>query len=233
MLSRKSKTPCCPIHLLPLPPCQLLGYLLPSCHCPFPSRDSARGPVRRYGVWSRPEELESETSTSAFTSPAALQLPSIPTPPTCPDNQLLQCPTPDTHSQTGVGHPAVSQALAGRKAMQRDSCGTATPLGSAKNAGKGVKGALRACSTDCLGQTRHSIGEVTFLSENWGWRSRGLLSGKGHGICYEGVKEQGAEGPAWGGLRWDTGGGDGCGLTCLGVNLSASIYYLCDFGQVT
>lgn len=45
-------------------------------------------------------------------------------------------------------------------------------------------------------------------------------------------EKAGAEGTAQGGLRWDAGGDDGCGLTCLPLNLSASPYYLCDFEQL-
>lgn len=38
--------------------------------------------------------------------------------------------------------------------MQSDSCGTMTSVGSAKHAGKGVKGAARGLSTDCWGPTQ-------------------------------------------------------------------------------
>lgn len=78
-------------------------------------------------------------------------------------------------------------------------------MGSAENARTGVQGAPR-------GQTIGSIGEVTFSSSNWGRRSGVLVERDG--------------------LREDAGGGDGCRLACLGLNLSASTYHLCDFGQV-
>lgn len=46
-------------------------------------------------------------------------------------------------------------------------------------------------------------------------------------------RAEGAESTAKGSLGEDAGGDEGSGLTCLGLNLSVSAYYLCDLGQAT
>lgn len=100
--------------------------------------------------------------------------------------------------------------------LERDGGGTVTPVGSAKNAGKGVQGAPRGqYKLPGANNRLHRGSDFPGLVKVCRCESAG-----------------GADGAAQDGWREDAGGDDGCRLPCLGLNLSTSTYYLCDFGQV-
>lgn len=98
-------------------------------------------------------------------------------------------------SQPGMGQ--------GTRVLQRDGCGPVTPMGSARDAGKGANEQgwdSAEIAWDCQADL---IGQVSFWSHNFGkspgCRAGGLLSDRDTGGKVRRCEED-AEGPAKGGL---------------------------------